>query len=302
MWSIAPNHRWSYPSHRTAAIRFQLLLSQLLIVWTLHVWMYQNTKATAFVISRRYHFQSLLSPDHCSFTSILLSPTPLLSSVYSNHWSKIRMLFLWNTADAEEIHKPTHTQNLSTTNQNLTNNNNHEKSWTTVDGGFLPNYKSTASSSLSVGGGIQEVRTLQDYKKIVVEEPDCITVVRFYAPWCRACKAVRSKYQRLSRQYASLKLPVHFVEVPLTKDNAFLHTGLGVPSLPYGHIYHPNAGLVEERKMNKHVFEDFVQALDTYVQGYCIVDYDNINNWKSDDNSHCSDEEEEAKEESTKQG
>lgn len=113
---------------------------------------------------------------------------------------------------------------------------------------------------------VHEVLSIEDYKSIVVEEKESIVVVRFYAPWCRACKAVASRFrQQLPRNYPSVK----FVEVPLTQDNAFLHEGLGVPSLPYGHIYHPDVGLVEERKINKHVWSDFVDVLETYVNGSC---------------------------------
>ena len=31
---------------------------------------------------------------------------------------------------------------------------------------------------------------------------------------------------------------VKFVEVPLTKENAYLHDGLGVPSLPFAQLNH----------------------------------------------------------------
>jgi hypothetical protein len=47
---------------------------------------------------------------------------------------------------------------------------------------------------------------------------------------------------------------------------------LGVPSVPYVHIYHPDTGLVEEMKLSKHYFQDFRNKLQTYVQGYCFVD------------------------------
>ena len=59
----------------------------------------------------------------------------------------------------------------------------------------------------------------------------------------------------------------------MEKDNAVLHQGLGVPSLPFGHIYHPTAGLVEEVKINKQVFTTFERVLETYVKGYCDVTY-----------------------------
>ena len=66
---------------------------------------------------------------------------------------------------------------------------------------------------------------------------------------------------------------VRFMECPVTKDNAILHQGLGVPSLPYGHIYHSKAGLVEEMKLNKNVFTNFESTLASYANGYCTISY-----------------------------
>jgi thiol-disulfide isomerase/thioredoxin len=132
----------------------------------------------------------------------------------------------------------------------------------TGTGGFLPNFGSRK---------ISEVATIEDYKKVVVEEPDLLVCVRFFAPWCRACKAVSSRFQRLANEYPKVK----FVECPLTKENAYLHQGLGVPSLPYAHIYHPTAGLVEERKINKNVFAEFKnKVLKSYLDGSCPIEYD----------------------------
>jgi thiol-disulfide isomerase/thioredoxin len=129
---------------------------------------------------------------------------------------------------------------------------------------------------------IRQVSTLEDYKRFVVDDVvdnvDTITVVRFYAPWCRACQAVQQRFYRLAQQYEQQKglLPqnspktvVRFIECPVTKDNAVLHQGLGVPSLPYGHIYHSAVGLVEELKLNKNVFSQFEEVLASYVRGSC---------------------------------
>ena len=99
-----------------------------------------------------------------------------------------------------------------------------------------------------------------------------MVVVRFYAPWCKACKAVQQPFRKLCRDLSSMG-NIKFVECPVTKENAYLHEGLGIPSLPYGHIYHPQAGLVEERKLNKNVFQDFTNVLQTYVDGQCTVSY-----------------------------
>lgn len=146
---------------------------------------------------------------------------------------------------------------------------------------------------------IRQLSNIKDYKHYVVDDVDpnkvTITVVRFYAPWCRACQAIQQRYYRLAQQYeqrmqllppspreeettyspSPLDVVVRFMECPVTKDNAILHQGLGVPSLPYGHIYHSQVGLVEEMKLNKNVFTNFESILASYVNGYCTVTYNN---------------------------
>ena len=115
----------------------------------------------------------------------------------------------------------------------------------------------------------EEVMTIQEYKAVVADEKDQMVVVRFYAPWCKSCKAIKQPFRKMCRDNPSVK----FVECPVTKDNAYLHEGLGIPSLPFGHIYHPQAGLVEERKINKNMFQEFNDVLQTYIAGECDVEY-----------------------------
>jgi thiol-disulfide isomerase/thioredoxin len=154
---------------------------------------------------------------------------------------------------------------------------------------------------------IRQLSNIKDYKHYVVDDVDphkiTITVVRFYAPWCRACQAIQQRYYRLAQQYeqrmqsllppspppgdepaasrslsSASDVAVRFMECPVTKDNAVLHQGLGVPSLPYGHIYHSKVGLVEEMKLNKNVFTNFESTLASYVNGYCTVTYNENDN------------------------
>jgi thiol-disulfide isomerase/thioredoxin len=139
----------------------------------------------------------------------------------------------------------------------------------TRNGGFLPKIPQILKDRIGRQTIPEQVLTLQEYKAVVADEKERIVCVRFYAPWCKACKAVQAPFRKLCRDYPSVK----FVELPLTQENAFLHDGLGVPSLPYGHIYHPTAGLVEERKIKKNEFAQFAKVLETYVQGKCSVEY-----------------------------
>jgi thiol-disulfide isomerase/thioredoxin len=154
-------------------------------------------------------------------------------------------------------------------------NNSNDKDaddWVETEGGFLPKLPGLLKEKFTKPRTRpEEVLTIQEYKAVVADEKGQMVAVRFYAPWCKACKAVEQPFRKLCRENPSVK----FVEVPLTKDNAFLHEGLGIPSLPYAHIYHPEAGLVEERGINKKQkkFAEFERVLMTYIEGECAVEY-----------------------------
>lgn len=145
--------------------------------------------------------------------------------------------------------------------------NNDENDWIpSEDGGFIPNIRARLRPK-ERAAPILQVTDIHQYKAEVADVRDRMVCVRFYAPWCRACKAVEASFRRLPRDFPDVK----FVEVPVTKDNTYLHKGLGVPSLPFAHIYDPEAGLVEERKINKNVFGEFKEILKTYVDGECPI-------------------------------
>lgn len=116
---------------------------------------------------------------------------------------------------------------------------------------------------------VQAVTNLQEYKTIIADEQTSVTAVRFYAPWCRSCRAIEAPFYRLGRDDKMAQ--VKFAQVPVTKDNISLHQGLGVTSLPYSHIYHPTAGLVEELKIGKQRFGDFDRILQSYNDGECAL-------------------------------
>ena len=131
----------------------------------------------------------------------------------------------------------------------------------------------------NVPPNVHVVQNLQDYKRLVGDERTKLVAVRFYAPWCRACKAVAPLYYHLANRHPDMV----FVDVPVTEQNAALHQGLGVPSLPFGHIYHPQAGLVEELKLTRKHIAAFDRKLTTYSQGYCDLPSEDDDNDSEDD-------------------
>jgi thiol-disulfide isomerase/thioredoxin len=112
------------------------------------------------------------------------------------------------------------------------------------------------------------VETLQDYKQIVGEESSKMVAVRFYAPWCKACKAVQPLFYHMANKFPN----VVFVDVPVTDQNTNLHQGLGVQALPSGHIYHPSGGLVEELRMTRKCIPSFARKLQSYVMERCDLE------------------------------
>ena len=120
---------------------------------------------------------------------------------------------------------------------------------------------------------VQRVESIQEYKDTVVNESNQITVVRFFATYCKSCKASAPLFYKLAYDYAThpsaLARNVKFVEVPLTKQTKLLHEALGIPSLPFSHIYHPDAGLCEERAVSKKHIKEVDECLRCYVFGEC---------------------------------
>jgi thiol-disulfide isomerase/thioredoxin len=134
-------------------------------------------------------------------------------------------------------------------------------------------------------GHVTQVATLAEFDQAVrgggigssTTNNDQIVAVQWYAPWCRACKrsvpafaALRSKLSSRRTDVARTNDPVRYVAVSAQNAQGKLHAGFGIVTVPYSHIYHPTAGLVEELKLHTPaMFAAFELILQSYVQGYC---------------------------------
>lgn len=128
---------------------------------------------------------------------------------------------------------------------------------------------------------IPDVRSLEDYKNVLDQaaEDDKMVAVFWYSPWCKACKAASPGFKTIAKNHPQIQ----FIQVPVLEDNAVLHQGLNVPSVPYMHLYTPDdPRLVEESKMTRKKLSGFQKLLQDYEDGSCslerlgLVDSDDV--------------------------
>jgi thiol-disulfide isomerase/thioredoxin len=108
------------------------------------------------------------------------------------------------------------------------------------------------------------------------QQKPTLSVLRFHAPYCRACQMVAPKVERLARGFSN----VHFGVVSLSKQEqtdsereAIVKT-MQVPALPWGQIWHSQAGLVEELSLNPTYFNEFAAIAQSYRDESCLLPED----------------------------
>jgi len=111
------------------------------------------------------------------------------------------------------------------------------------------------------------VVSLDEYRDTMKEHKDSLVVIRFFSHWCKSCKAVTPKFNRLARKNPQ----VIFIDIPITNENKDLSKELNVKAVPFAHIIDPNVGLVEELRMGKMYWHNFEETFYTYTSGSCDV-------------------------------
>eukprot|EP00186_Timspurckia_oligopyrenoides_P005172 CAMPEP_0182447014 /NCGR_PEP_ID=MMETSP1172-20130603/10244_1 /TAXON_ID=708627 /ORGANISM="Timspurckia oligopyrenoides, Strain CCMP3278" /LENGTH=134 /DNA_ID=CAMNT_0024643259 /DNA_START=258 /DNA_END=659 /DNA_ORIENTATION=+ len=80
-----------------------------------------------------------------------------------------------------------------------------------------------------------------DYLAALECSSEHLVVMKFFAPWCRSCKAIDPTYRRLAREFKS----VLFCDIDFS-ENKELARRLGISSLPAFQFYDGTKGRIED--------------------------------------------------------
>ena len=92
--------------------------------------------------------------------------------------------------------------------------------------------------------GIYVIETEDQHQKWLKANEDKLMVIKFYAPWCRACKSVEPKYIQISKDDKYSDIPIIFGQLSVQHNKAYVKS-LGIMALPSMQIYAGSEGLVE---------------------------------------------------------
>lgn len=81
-------------------------------------------------------------------------------------------------------------------------------------------------------------------RALLSKYPDKIVILKFYAPWCRACKGLEPKFIQICKDKKYKGLPLVFAQLSVAHSKEYVKA-LGVLALPSVHIYAGREGLVE---------------------------------------------------------
>jgi len=92
------------------------------------------------------------------------------------------------------------------------------------------------------GSKITSLKSIEDYNKYVLEQPDALHIIRFSAPWCQMCKSTDVAWERMAAKLALKHGSIRFYSVTVDDrddDVIALKNSLQIDKVPQGIIRHP---------------------------------------------------------------
>lgn len=92
-----------------------------------------------------------------------------------------------------------------------------------------------------ISDSIQRVNGVEEYLKALEENKNRLVVLKVFAPWCRSCRALEPKVQRLAMEFQQVK----FLEMNY-EENKQLCWRLGVSAMPTFIFYRGEEGEINK--------------------------------------------------------
>jgi len=135
------------------------------------------------------------------------------------------------------------------------------------------NSSSSSSSSSRASQRVSPITTLrsiQDYQRHVLHEPNQLCIIRFSAPFCKVCRTTSVSWERMASKIHKMGAKrIKFLSVSVDgKDAATtaLKDMLQVKRVPQGIIHHPTQGLFGQKvDLNRANLTALRKRLETYV-------------------------------------
>jgi len=104
----------------------------------------------------------------------------------------------------------------------------------------------------------------EEYTSFLASNPDSLVVMKFFAPWCRACKGLSPKFTKISIDPSNAG--VIFAQFDVQHNKDFVKS-LGILALPNIHFYAGEEGMTENFPCGPTKVPILRTKLDQYVNG-----------------------------------
>lgn len=108
---------------------------------------------------------------------------------------------------------------------------------------------------------------MQSYLDAVAVSQDRLVVLKIFAPWCRSCRALHPKVNRLAREFPE----VTFFKMDYEKNKELCYR-LGVSSMPTFLFYHGAAGEIEKFSCGPMRAGVIREKIDNFLNGQCVYE------------------------------
>jgi Ca2+-binding EF-hand superfamily protein/CRP-like cAMP-binding protein/thiol-disulfide isomerase/thioredoxin len=93
--------------------------------------------------------------------------------------------------------------------------------------------------------GIYQVKSERQYQVLLQSFPDKLVIIKFYASYCQACRALGPKFIAVKEDPQLQNLPIIWADYESSRNNKELFQQLNVLTLPTVHFYDGSRGLIE---------------------------------------------------------